>query len=1808
MTGLTTDFNVSPYFDDNDSSKNFHRVLFKPEVAVQARELTQLQAILQEQIARFGNNILVEGTIIDGGNFIEETRLKYVKILDDNANNQPVVMSQYAGMFATGQASNVKAKIATISTGLVSQAPDLNTLYVVYMTTSDSGQKTFIAGENLIIQDALGNVIDTLTVAPNTLNPLGNSYGLRCGEGILFQKGFFINFVDHLIIVSKYNNVPDGVVIGFDVAEEIINSYVDTSLLDNANGFNNYTAPGADRLKLTPQLVVKSQEEANAIEGFLKIQEYENGNVVRKRVDTQFNSINKELRKRTNEESGNYALGEVPVAVTAIADDTTRLKVAIGKSVSYVGGERIEFLDTITKTIDKPTDFQIEDSQNILTNIGHYLIVSGVSGVFNFTSMNLVELRDGNSNVIGRANLRSFARHDATRHRAYVFNIIMNSGKVFSDVRTIRQGTSTGTLVLENGTPSIKDFSFKASLFSAGKNSIKSLPSADTSYVARVSSGGTVTGSSLTVSLSSGEFTYGNSATLNSDQKNEIVLFVNNTVVDLTGATVVTNSDATSLTVTFADGSLAGQAAIVIHDVQFQNVIASKKQLQSVYVKINTSTHANGVNGPYSLGLPDVLSIEGIWVGTGGAYAESGANVKDSFTLIANQKDDMYAHSYFQKSSDYTIPANSTLLVKVKVFVKDSTYSFFSVDSYPIDDTATPLANTIKTEQIPNYVSESGNVYSLRDVVDFRPYVTNTAAYATTIAAATIMVTSPNAESANATFASTNFKFCAPNKYVASSYQYYIGRQDRVMLMFDGSVEVVTGIASELPVVPSEIDGGMTLAIIKIPPFPSLDYSNAIRIGKPNYGVTLSYTKNRRYTMKDIGKIDRRLSNVEYYTLLNALEKSADSMIITDSNGLDRFKNGIIVDNFENLIIANTNHSEFSAGIDTAFTEITPKFRTYPLDMEVSALSGVVDHGQAATLTYDAEMFAQQLSATKSRSCTSGFYAYTGVVALSPEYDAEADVSQAPDVNINVDLEQAFADYTDALSDFVPLSKVSSDVVSSRNSTSTSNGQSIVTTTTTRSTTTTKKSALTVGGGTEEDTSFVGDFVRDVNFNPWLRSRDVAIYVVGLRPNTQFWFWFDQQPVTQFINPAIGNDLSSLTRQNTSNVIKTDANGVLKAIFKIPATTFKVGDRLLEMYDLNQYNSVEDSTSSASKVYSGYNFSYETSSVNVSTRTPVFDTTTTTSVSTNTSTSTSVTRIPTPNNDRQNRDTNNGSNGSSDPISQTFYIDPQSSSDTAIFLESVDVYFAKKGVNGVRLQIRETVNGYPSNTVVPFSEVVLTSAQVSVSDNSSIATTFSFPAPISLKTGEEYAITVIPVANDPDYRVWVSKIGEVDLLDGTAVTQDVASGTLFTSTNSSAWTAYQTENLKYSIRRCLFNVANGVLTMKPKNYEFLSISNIVGNFVSDEIVFEIKTNAVGNVAVSAGNNTITGTGTQFSSTFAVQDYIVIKTGADTYEPLRITGIANNTTMTVASVPYVSNANATYFLSQVGTVDYFNRRTPPRIHLKNSSARSGNVFTANTTIVGATSKAAALVTAVENQKISYLQPHVYRTDFAKTRTTLKFNTNGESFDADFNDNKYLTSGPHYVFSRSNEIVAGVPNQFSMDVTLQNTSATTKDTSPFVDHEISGVAVYEYALGGSQTASYVSKVVQLSDELDAEDFKLFLTGYRPNGTDLEVSVKFLAGTDPVSINQVPWTKLEMKGENNFFSSLSNRFDYKEFEYFIGSQAKGNGEGAWSVGDTINYLSDGGAKYTNFKYFVIKLTMKSDTFYRVPRIADMRGIALS
>lgn len=138
---LQTDLNVSPYFDDYDQTKDFYRILFRPGVAVQARELNQLQTILQSQIERFGDNIFRRGTVIEGCNIMAHPVLPYVKIKDVQTNEAPVNVTEYEGLHVKNS-TNLSAQIIKVVSGFESQAPNLNTLYVKYNNSGDSATET----------------------------------------------------------------------------------------------------------------------------------------------------------------------------------------------------------------------------------------------------------------------------------------------------------------------------------------------------------------------------------------------------------------------------------------------------------------------------------------------------------------------------------------------------------------------------------------------------------------------------------------------------------------------------------------------------------------------------------------------------------------------------------------------------------------------------------------------------------------------------------------------------------------------------------------------------------------------------------------------------------------------------------------------------------------------------------------------------------------------------------------------------------------------------------------------------------------------------------------------------------------------------------------------------------------------------------------------------------------------------------------------------------------------------------------------------------------------------------------------------------------------------------------------------------------------------------------------------------------------------------------------------------------------------------------------------------------------------------
>lgn len=165
---IKTDLSVSPYFDDFNEDKQFHKILFKPEVAVQTRELEQVQSILQNQIERFGNNIFKRGTIIDGINFIFYDNYPYVKINDIQIDNLTAIPENYLNLFVKNS-RGLTAYVIDYQDGFESTNPDLKTLYLKYTNSGDSYTDTsFSPGEVLTVTDANNSIFKINVTAAGT--------------------------------------------------------------------------------------------------------------------------------------------------------------------------------------------------------------------------------------------------------------------------------------------------------------------------------------------------------------------------------------------------------------------------------------------------------------------------------------------------------------------------------------------------------------------------------------------------------------------------------------------------------------------------------------------------------------------------------------------------------------------------------------------------------------------------------------------------------------------------------------------------------------------------------------------------------------------------------------------------------------------------------------------------------------------------------------------------------------------------------------------------------------------------------------------------------------------------------------------------------------------------------------------------------------------------------------------------------------------------------------------------------------------------------------------------------------------------------------------------------------------------------------------------------------------------------------------------------------------------------------------------------------------------------------------------------
>ena len=374
-----TNLNISPYYDDFDSEKNFYKVLFRPGYPVQARELTTLQSILQNQVESFGSHIFKEGSVVLPGNIAFDGQFYSVKLNSTNSGvDVALYIKNFIGKKITGQTSNTTAKVQHVELVDGVNVDEL-TIYVKYLdSSSDFTFTQFEDGEQLTCDENVtyGNTTITAgtplaSLIASDATSIGSAASI--GKGVYFIRGSFVNVSQKTLILDYYTNTPSYRV-GLKIDELIINAKDDDSLYDNAKGFSNYAAPGADRFKINLTLTKKLLTDVNDTD-FVELLRLKEGKIQKLNTKTQYNKIRDYLAERTYDESGDYAVepfdptvhnslnnrlgnngvffdtekteeGNIPT------DDLMCLKISPGKA--YVRGYDVEKVGTTINDVDKP--------------------------------------------------------------------------------------------------------------------------------------------------------------------------------------------------------------------------------------------------------------------------------------------------------------------------------------------------------------------------------------------------------------------------------------------------------------------------------------------------------------------------------------------------------------------------------------------------------------------------------------------------------------------------------------------------------------------------------------------------------------------------------------------------------------------------------------------------------------------------------------------------------------------------------------------------------------------------------------------------------------------------------------------------------------------------------------------------------------------------------------------------------------------------------------------------------------------------------------------------------------------------------------------------------------------------------------------------------------------------------------------------------------------------------------------------------------------------------------------------------------
>ena len=1589
-----TTYSNTPHFDDFDQDNKYLRILFRPGRSVQVRELNQLQSNIQDQIDKFGRHMFKDGDRVLGGYTTYDSSIRRIGVNLGSATVTAAELTSLAGKEITLGSKRAKILKAEQITSNVDG-------YYFYLKAIGGDDFDNISNGNVFALSETGASItltgvsnspitDTENFATYNVNVGGTNKGVLAyaggvfqDEGVFFIKGHFVHTdatstfsikaVNNAGVISKLSGSAV-----FDITESVITSSTDSSLNDNANGEPNINAPGADRYKISLDLKFIPLDTIPASgQQHINLLDIKEDGVVNP-ARTEYSELGKALAERTQEESGSYVVNPFKNEVreylndssgnrgkytaveifngseanallpnvtdddaSATAEGKKKFIVGVEPGVAYVQGYRVELEDKQDVVCDKgreSSDQGTETNYKLSTNRGHFIegsftraddggtakeIVIADVNAFEFAPNKQYKLFSDptststndqvgtcrihaieNTNFNNAPNPAGDETPDKTEasKRLYIYDIQLLSGKKLSDAKALILNPATTTpdehTVLQNSSGfELKDTGENASrmVYPLGGYDVKEINDTNAKRIVQRRKTAThVSAGVITITAGNGE------NFISTDPEDYVIVQANAGTDSTAGETfakdVTFNGTTATIKLRRADGTTAPSntdAIVVFYPAEVKAELGVKRQAEGIF----TNADANGSPVDMTLGHGDIITLNKVDAYSITSVKHNSVSLPLSdFELFSGQTDTHYGLSQIVYKGSQSLKAAA---IEVKFnYYNHTTPGVFAANSYRKSSDTNSSPVYMDLEDIPQHED-----LKLSNCLDFRQ---------------SIEITTEGGE-------------IKPNSVTNVDFTYYKPRRDIITLSQLGELKYVKGNASENPIYPTIPSDSLIL----------------YRIEKPGYlysldDLDIDVAKNRRYTMSDIGDLEQRIHNLEYYTSLSQLESEATETQINDGNGLPRFKGGIITDSFRGHGVGDTNSSGYRAAIDRDNFTARPMYLSD--NARWSYVSGMGFNSVSVSSWNNEAISTKSYSGKRKNSLTLDFiekvlvdqpYAsdhisvnpydvatWSGNLELSPSSDEWKDVNNVPEIVTNIDgdnsaVMQQIANDPNILG--TEWNEWESEWSPARWSFWNRTGRTDTFTTRTRVSRRrrridTFRRELREGIQTSLVENFqrevIDDRVLNVTFVPFIRSRKVHFKASMLKPNTTFFLYFDDVNITSYATDdeafvqfggeipvtgqtlVVGTDVARYeglygtpAPAGETSITGTNAGGIVSNAagevdgwFVIPNN-----DSLRFRTGSRQVRLTDSAANNRVLELSSAESTYHAKGL----------------LETRQQTILSTRQLVLERTRLQERRNVLVSSRvvRRDPVAQTFMIGNEP---TGIFLSSVDIFFQAKDPNlPVELSIVSVENGIPTQKTIPFSRVnKLTGdiwpSNVTANEDASVATKFMFDTPVYLQPGVEYAIVLL--SNSARYRVWHAEVGGTDVgTNAETINKNVNMGVLLKSQNASTWTPDQNKDLKFTLNRADFKTTSqtGLFTgLSPQRGQvtYIDITTGSNNGGSGYLGGPPKI-TIGGVTSGGATSENQATAKAFIKKGGVIDYIEVITNGSGYTALPDVAIA-----------------------------------------------------------------------------------------------------------------------------------------------------------------------------------------------------------------------------------------------------------------------------------------------------------------------------